>query len=965
MKNLSTFVKAVSKFSLLAALSCPVFVSCYDDSELQQTVDMLVDKVFDLEQKLNDEISALKGLLEGKIFITEVTIDEAGTTNVTLSNSAVLQLLPQKDLKSYVTYITLSDGTDCWAYIDENGKKQLFLDEKNHPIPVLSETPEVITKDDETYLVIGGKEYPLSGNSVFSDYEVITDEETGEVLAVTFTFGEDMTFTVTVNSAQGFWFVKENTEEVVKFDSYFVPAGKTVTVQVKSKGVEDYVVQLPYGWKNREVQIAGLDYFQITAPSSALLESGEADSEGNVKVLAVLEGGKASAARLYVSTSPFKTMNVSYGKLTLEPYPGNEEFIYGFCSASEYDELAIIAAVTAGEKPEGSVEATEAILSKKIEDLTDLSFVVGSEYVVWALPVSDGAPLEGSISNLTFKYSIVEVSIVKEAFLDATVSLNLAGVDAYHIGVSTKEAYDESLILSDLNAGTYAAKTEPMNGETSLFDLAGVVANHSTEYVMWFAVSQNGQKYVAENLITVPFRTSTFAPDGNAAVEVDENSLVQSPTSVQVDLTVNGGTMFFYTFVKANSSVLEGTDEEIIDHLLKKGVQVEGTSAVVSTKDEGTSVTLKPETGVVLIALAVDAEGKYGELLMYESSTSVLTLNEVNFHAEVVRFDPGDVKVKLTKNSNAVTDYVYWVGKPTDNFWKSSQYLGASPESAGKYMALNPTAQRFVDMKSSYPVGDDGVILFNDLEPGTNYVFVCSSVDDKGVYSIAEVALFKVNAIPLGDIVYENDSKWAAAKPTIDFIKESFEAAAGMMPGQYSANVTIPMGFTGYVLLGTDMYFTEGESDTDVTPEDMIVGVVTYADAKRDVGIVVDENAWVTQGYPYGYEFYHFPHGSPSWGNRPGSAVIWGSQEFHDSKCDCHSNPKTTTIVNGVEMPVTQVVLINDGKPVTFVQPSAIGSTTEVIDRVFVVCQDAAGNFYQTFEFDVPFEYFRDAKAKE
>ena len=185
------------------------------------------------------------------------------------------------------------------------------------------------------------------------------------------------------------------------------------------------------------------------------------------------------------------------------------------------------------------------------------------------------------------------------------------------------------------------------------------------------------------------------------------------------------------------------------------------------------------------------------------------------------------------------------------------------------------------------------------------------------------------------------------------------------MPGQYSANVTIPMGFTGYVLLGTDMYFTEGESDTDVTPEDMIVGVVTYADAKRDVGIVVDENAWVTQGYPYGYEFYHFPHGSPSWGNRPGSAVIWGSQEFHDSKCDCHSNPKTTTIVNGVEMPVTQVVLINDGKPVTFVQPSAIGSTTEVIDRVFVVCQDAAGNFYQTFEFDVPFEYFRDAKAKE
>ena len=165
---------------------------------------------------LIQEELALQGLLEGKIFITDVTVDEAGATNVTLSNEEVLKLLPQKDLKSYVTYVTLTDGTDCWAYIDENGQKQLFLDENNHPIPVLSETPEVITKDDETYLVIGGKEYPLSGNSVFSDYEVITDEETGEVLAVTFTFGETMTFTVTVNSAQGFWFVKENSEQTVK-----------------------------------------------------------------------------------------------------------------------------------------------------------------------------------------------------------------------------------------------------------------------------------------------------------------------------------------------------------------------------------------------------------------------------------------------------------------------------------------------------------------------------------------------------------------------------------------------------------------------------------------------------------------------------------------------------------------------------------------------------------------------------
>ena len=305
MKILSEIKMAAMRLLALVAVAAPMMVSCYDDSELQQQIDMLVDKVFALEEQMNAELATLKGLLEGKLFITEVTTD-GGTTNVMLSDSTLLKLLPKQDMKSFVSYITLADGTKCWAYVDENGQKQLFLDEQNHPVPVMAETPEVIVKDDETWIVIGGSEYPLSGNSVFSDYEVIADEETGEVLAVTFTFGETMTFTVTVNSGQGFWFVRENGTDEVKFDSYFVNAGQTVRVQVKSKGVEDYVVQMPDGWKYKEVEdkLEGRRYFDITAPSAEALAAG-ASSEGNLKVLAVLNGGKASAARLYLTTNPF------------------------------------------------------------------------------------------------------------------------------------------------------------------------------------------------------------------------------------------------------------------------------------------------------------------------------------------------------------------------------------------------------------------------------------------------------------------------------------------------------------------------------------------------------------------------------------------------------------------------------------------------------------------------------------
>ena len=85
---------------------------------------------------MNAEIQALKDMLSGKIMITSVSTDAStGITTVTLTNGSKLQLYPQKDLQSFVTYITLSDGVSYWAYIDENGKKQLFLDENGEAIP--------------------------------------------------------------------------------------------------------------------------------------------------------------------------------------------------------------------------------------------------------------------------------------------------------------------------------------------------------------------------------------------------------------------------------------------------------------------------------------------------------------------------------------------------------------------------------------------------------------------------------------------------------------------------------------------------------------------------------------------------------------------------------------------------------------------------------------------------------------
>lgn len=966
MKILSEIKMAAMRFLALVAVAAPMMVSCYDDSELQQQIDMLVDKVFALEEQMNAELATLKGLLEGKLFITDVTTD-GGTTNVMLSDSTLLKLLPKQDMKSFVSYITLADGTKCWAYVDENGQKQLFLDEQNHPVPVMAETPEVIVKDDETWIVIGGSEYPLSGNSVFSDYEVIADEETGEVLAVTFTFGETMTFTVTVNSGQGFWFVSENGTDEVKFDSYFVNAGQTVRVQVKSKGVEDYVVQLPDGWKYKEVEdkLEGRRYFDITAPSAEALAAG-ASSEGNLKVLAVLNGGKASAARLYLTTNPFKKLNVSYGKVSIERYPGLEKYIYGICAAADYDSAAIMDAVKGLKDtdsfPEGYKVADADMSAIALSELSSASFVIGSEYVIWAVPMVKGeeeyTAVENTIIDFTFSHSTVDVKITAEDFLDATLKMELAGITAYFVGVELKDAYDEEAVLAGLNAGRYTSRTDPMSHEGSLFGLVGVEANHSTDYVFWFAVAGDSKTYTSDDLIVLPFKTSTFTAGGTIAVKVDEDGVAATPTTISVPLSAEGASIIFYTYLKETDSRLSGTDEALVDHVFKKGVQVNAAEVVAGTADEGVKLSLKDEEGVVLVAIAVDANGKYGQILKYGCMTSALKYNDIDVKINVLRQDPGNVVLKFASAGDDA-DYIYWVGPATNPFWTSSRYLGGSAEAAAKYIALNPDNFRFTDTASKYPVSSDGTVRFDDLAGGTTYVAVCVAVDGSGITSVAETVTFKVYTYPIGTVVKKTDSKWEAARPTVEWIEERFMASSGQMSGAYGFNVSIPLGFSAYVLGGTDSYLTEGNPSVVLTVEDRILKIIEYVDKSRDWHLTTTED-WV---WPHiGYEHYHSEHGAPLWAN----SIIWASEEYHDSVCDCGGNFQVTQNMQGHDVTVTHLINVNgEGKKFEFRQPQAVGSTSEVIDKVFIVCFDHDGNCYEDFVFDVPVEIFQNADSRD
>ena len=60
-------------------------------------------------------------------------------------------------------------------------------------------------------------------------------------------------------------------------------------------------------------------------------------------------------------------------------------------------------------------------------------------------------------------------------------------------------------------------------------------------------------------------------------------------------------------------------------------------------------------------------------------------------------------------------------------------------------------------------------------------------------------------------------------------------------------------------------------------------------------------------------------------------------------------------------VPYSTYIYINDGNPVKFF-PAGNGSTTQIVDQLYIVLQDENFNCYEPYVVDVPLEYFVNSK---
>ena len=857
MKNLT---KTLFKALILAIGVMPMMTSCFDADQIWDKIDKIEHRLDSLENSLNSQFQALNAIMDGQTTVTSCDKNADGSYNITLSNGAKFTVLANGTNYSALVSVTTVNGVKCWATYDANGKLVAIKDASGQPVPVVNEYKaqvEVVSEDGKFYIVIDGKRYMTGYDTedlvqVFSSCERLTDAS-GNVYAMSFTFGDGIKVTVAVDGYNGVVFHQASSFNNEVITEYYVANGETVTLSIEKTGVIDYIMQIPDGWrvKEREDQYTGENYVDITAPAVATIEAGAAVAEGDLKIVAVVEGGKAAVSKLHVSTEAFKVFDVNGSKAVIEPYNGVHKYVYGIVAKSEYNESTLYTTVSqilksSDDAPAGYVVA-EAAVNARHEDTFGKNLTNNAEYVFWAVPAlyndnDDDAGFyvkEGTFRKYDFKNVSVKFTKANATLFDAELEITFDGVKKIYAGTSKKYAglYSEITRLIEYEAITPVTAPATYKGLASAFPNAAaneeVEFEPGTTYVTWVVPAEEGKTvYTTNDIISTEFTTKSIV--AGSSLKVTLGSATTDRTSISIPVVANGAEIIYYAYMSKTEgdriSGLSNNDkaEVILEH--DDCVCVRGASATATVEK------VTPNTTMWLYAVSVDSNGKYGQVNSMTATTGQLNYSETL----TVKVTEGEISAEYATMNIAVeggeaADIIYWFGKSTDNFWVNSKLLGGSKDSAQQYMALYPQDENIVKVMNRHgKVGADGKIKFTGLARNCQYILVACAKDKNGNYSKAGYKMIVTLSADLGNIVREGSDKWNAAKSAIEigWKQDRFYKGSSQGYSSYGFTYTGPTEYTAFILCGTLEYFEEDKSFQNV--EDRIIEIEKNAARRYD-----------------------------------------------------------------------------------------------------------------------------------
>ena len=716
---------------MMLAMPASFVTSCYDDTELRESISRLEERVLALEKQVAENIEALQSMISVGSIASWSYNAETGKGVITLLDGKTLQV--NQSIKGY-SIITIEKGDDgvyYWALCADGVNIPLLIDNKKVPVAV---TPSLKISSDKMWMISvdGGKTWIETGISYFtgesaeddgeSDEPVVESvlfekvEKDGDVLVLTLVGGEEVRVNIVGEAvfkaaADTLWFSRTNMEKSVAIEMSHV---KAYTITEK-----------PEGWKAR---IDDEAYLFVTTPENFT----DYPQEGTVKVLAVFDNGSAPEIMcIEVVHEPYLSLSRANGVVSVKMSEHTSDDFTGYAlvgwKSSEYTPENAVEWLNNNSTTIVPYQGSETY---ELEELIE-GYSMLNEYVVFAAPYLPASQVV--LGKIRYELSDL-VSVTTLAASDTWNLMNLRfdsadlvsvlPVSEFYGGFSEAERWDAQsrdnmieLLAQDGGVVCNSVQYDgPVNGfPDGSMDVRTLLP--ATEYVLWYLPVKEGNVYAAEDFEEYRFTTPDIAADAS----------VQAPAYVISDVTSSGFTAevtpaasYYKTFAApVKASAIAGMSEwDIVEHLIRINTFSEDTA--VNTLS---SALFSPEDEVYLMAVSINEEGGYSPLVKERVVLKALVYTE-------------EIGVSVSgwecDEEGTVTLSLEFKGSPVNMTYLAASYTYYTPEMIQQFMALGQMGEATSVELSGL---SDGKLVLEGLQNGVEYTFYAVVSDAAGRFS--------------------------------------------------------------------------------------------------------------------------------------------------------------------------------------------------------------------------------------
>ena len=783
-------MKYIYRIFAAAMLACMGTVSCatFDDTEIQEAIKDLNDRVTALETAVSENVAAIQSMVSLGSVQSFSFNEETGKVEITLTDGKKLSF----DMTGYSLITVEKDeaGEYYWAICVDGVSTPLLVDGKKVPVAV---TPSLrISEQNEWQISVdGGKTWVSTG--IYSQEggspSLIKDvKQDGDNLILTLADGTEIkvavlgefVFAAAVNAV---YFSKEGIEKNIALDVNNV---KAYTITEK-----------PEGWKAR-IDHSGTEEaytLVITSP----VDMSASQTTGTVKILGLYNAGNVSeiisvdvtfedAFKLSVGVGGVAEVTVSEN--SFEDIDG---YIVGAVKATDYDADAVAAWLNTEEGY--MTDPYREAMTFQVSDLV-ADYDPTEAYVVYAvehLPVKQ--MLSGSasysaedIQHIVFGSTKAKAGISNIRFDSAYLSLEFNDLEGYFGGLAEFEFWESmgrDNVLESANVGNMTAVTaSTYEGYVNCFPdgIEGTQILPATDYLVWILPEKTGE-YTADDFIIYSFTSAPIVADNSIAAPACEVTDV-TYGGFTAKVTPAAGAYKTYAAIRKTSALPEG-ELELITELIDINQFSEGSADL-----EITANSFSAEDEVCIVAVTLTEDGRYGKL--YKEIVPLKTLeysDDLSVTATSKIHGLGDVTLSLTFAGNPSTITYYCT---------HSSYFG--DETMQDMLARGQMGDAVVDKKISELSGGNTIEL-TGLTVGVEYTFYVLVKDAQGVPS----KMTKLTFIPIVmiDYVLSSSKSYEYGMPKVSGSKSG---------SNYTLNVTKPAECTKYWLFLGDFEYMTGSS---------------------------------------------------------------------------------------------------------------------------------------------------------